>query len=165
MHYCISHKFSVSIEPQTQNSPASVCSYKLSLSTCTGAYVYTQLLIAVQAIEWYVAAWNEQKQSTFANCWTKSGIMPSNNSSEAQSDSSMPETDIAERTVELDDLISGLGFGTDALSASEFIVFPWEEDVDEDLCLDDLVDIARVNSCCTLPITLPIVHVCCQLCR
>lgn len=96
-----------------------------------------------------MAAWDEQKRSAIVNCWAKSGMVPTSgsSSSSSSSDARVEQTSnmLAAKAKHLDSLISRLGLGTDALTADDYTELPGEEQVEEELCMDDLVHIATVN--------------------
>ncbi|KAL2629671.1 hypothetical protein R1flu_014357 [Riccia fluitans] len=95
-----------------------------------------------QAIVWSAQVWQDTSTSTMRNCWRKASILPvAWNANIQVQDERRTAKDTLELT-DLDNLISALNLGADALTTEEYVSLARENDIEEELTDAVLVEIA-----------------------
>lgn len=80
-----------------------------------------------QALQWVAAVWKAIKPQSVQNCWVKAGIVPP--SWDIAADHDQHEPLIEDESAGLQQLIDEFHMGSDALSATEFVDYPGEDQV------------------------------------
>ncbi|KAL2634195.1 hypothetical protein R1flu_005674 [Riccia fluitans] len=96
-----------------------------------------------EAIVWSAQVWQDTSTSTVRNCWRKASILPVAWNADIQvQDERRTAKDTLELT-DLDNLISALNLGADALTTEEYVSLARENDMEEELTDAVLAEIAQ----------------------
>ncbi|KAL2610571.1 hypothetical protein R1flu_029144 [Riccia fluitans] len=96
-----------------------------------------------EAIVWSAQVWQDTSTSTVRNCWRKASILPVAWNADIQvQDERQTAKDTLELT-DLDNLISALNLGADALTTEEYVSLTGENDMEEKLIDAVFAEIAQ----------------------
>lgn len=107
----------------------------------------------MQAIIWSQQAWTEMKAETISNCWRKTGILPNVEEAETSEAAAAVARELEKVGTAVNELISSLKLGDDALQAAEYVELPGEAITNAMSTDEELIEIAQASFANLLSIT------------